>query len=211
MNGNGELELAPQAPEKSLFLEKSPKSLFLYEKWPGNNHFLCKGNIMTGPSQDISRFILMNFGFFLSGLPNFIYMGPFLWEFVNPVLPILSVLAFGLAYLMIFLCSFTDPGIIPRKKVFEMSGKQIPHLYNKNTIYETLKNKFHTVYNDEGRNYIYVTTELVHDIYIFKYCSTCEIFRPPKASHCKYCDNCIEVFDHHCPYLWNCIGKRNYK
>lgn len=33
--------------------------------------------------------------------------------------------------------------------------------------------------------------------------------KPPKASHCGLCNNCVRGFDHHCTLLNNCVGRRN--
>ncbi|GAA5894638.1 hypothetical protein JCM8208_006032 [Rhodotorula glutinis] len=43
-----------------------------------------------------------------------------------------------------------------------------------------------------------------------KWCETCKTYRPPRTSHCRLCDNCVERTDHHCAFLNACIGQRNY-
>jgi len=88
----------------------------------------------------------------------------------------------ALIEITLLFAAFTEPGIIPRAKYFRPS--------------------------DEGQ----VRMTMIKNIRIeTKYCATCKIFRPPRAHHCKYCDNCIEQFDHHCPWIGNCVGKRNYR
>jgi hypothetical protein len=80
----------------------------------------------------------------------------------------------------------TEPGIIPRNHPDYLESKE------KN---EDKKEELDTIPR----------------IFTERKCETCNIFRPPKASHCKICDNCIIDFDHHCTFVSNCIGKRNHK
>jgi hypothetical protein len=44
-----------------------------------------------------------------------------------------------------------------------------------------------------------------------RYCVTCNIWRPPRASHCSICGFCFERFDHHCAVLGTCIARDNHR
>lgn len=44
-----------------------------------------------------------------------------------------------------------------------------------------------------------------------KVCKTCHILRPPRSSHCKFCDVCVEEYDHHCGVLGSCVAKRTFR
>ena len=43
-----------------------------------------------------------------------------------------------------------------------------------------------------------------------KWCATCGVMRPLRASHCRTTDRCVEEFDHYCPWIGNTVGRRNY-
>lgn len=91
----------------------------------------------------------------------------------------------------------SDPGILPRNIHLGQLQKnfQIPQEYY-NTI--TLPAP-QTIRGD-----IEARVEL-------KYCTSCRIWRPPRASHCSTCEACISTHDHHCIWVNNCIGQKNYR
>lgn len=109
-----------------------------------------------------------------------------------------------------------EPGIIPRKcPEFAKSDEnvkndddkinKIPN-DNKNVKSEKENNNNNNK-NKEEKN----EEENIPRIFTERKCTTCNIIRPPGASHCRICDNCVQGFDHHCYYISNCVGKRNHK
>jgi hypothetical protein len=45
----------------------------------------------------------------------------------------------------------------------------------------------------------------------YRYCSTCNIYRPPRSKHCNSCNVCVDRMDHHCPWIGTCVAARNYR
>jgi len=175
---------------------------YVYEVWPqygSKTRFFCKGRFMIGPSIDLG-YNLCAWSCILG--PSLFYSlvcAPWLLERESlRIFPILTFVALGLCIFFFILTSCSDPGIIPRASIQELS--------------EGLKEEIH-----EAIGYVPppaadevapLTQEQVNAG--FRLCRTCQIVRPPRASHCADCQNCVLQFDHHCPFVNNCVGKRNY-
>jgi len=126
---------------------------------------------------------------------------PYLWNEVHPALPLFTIFLFFFSVSCLCLSCCSDPGIIPRREVILATGSR-----------ERLKS--HLGYDVLGEcvDGNLSTASVPHDLQArgYRWCTTCKIVRPPRASHCPDCDNCVLRFDHHCPFVNNCVGQRNY-
>ena len=101
----------------------------------------------------------------------------------------------------LFLTSSRDPGIVPRNtRPLEPDEADVPtpsmEWVNGRTPHLKLPRTKDVLVNG-------------HTIKV-KYCDTCLLYRPPRASHCSICNNCVPRFDHHCPWVGQCIGIVSY-
>ncbi|KAI8991419.1 DHHC palmitoyltransferase-domain-containing protein [Mycotypha africana] len=163
---------------------------FNYQIFPGNTRFPLKGRLVT--SKDYRAFIVALFMLIAPIVLYFIFICPFFWHQSLEVIPILIGYAFVLAFSSMLKTSLTDPGILPR---------------NLDIYAEEIMSEDASIILEPPAKEIQVK----NTSYFLKYCETCKIYRPPRASHCKQCNNCVEVEDHHCIWLNNCVGRRNYR
>jgi len=169
-----------------------------WEVFPGKNSFYCNGRLVMGRQAGIfyvTLFLVIG----TSGL-FFAFDCPYLAHNITPAIPVVGAVLFIFVLSNLLKTSFSDPGIIPRATIAEAE-------YIEREI-EQPGNGVGSAYRPPPRTKeVQVKGQTVK----LKFCFTCKIFRPPRASHCSICDNCVERFDHHCPWVGNCVGKRNYR
>ncbi|XP_015577564.2 probable protein S-acyltransferase 1 isoform X1 [Ricinus communis] len=185
------------------------RSMRLYHLWKGNNTFLCGGRFVFGP--DSGSLFLTSL---LIGGPAIAFCIKIIMIlgkddplanydpcYYSPVL-IGAVVLLIMDFIFLFLTSGGDPGIIPRNsrppdfdEVVDVSTTSMEWVNSKVSNLKLPRTK-DIVING-------------HTIKV-KFCDTCLLYRPPRASHCSICNNCVQKFDHHCPWVGQCIGMRNY-
>ncbi|KAL0839980.1 hypothetical protein ABMA28_015307 [Loxostege sticticalis] len=166
-----------------------------WEVFAGRNRFWCDGRLMTAPHPGVFALTLA----LICGTCalHFAFDCPFLAVRVSPAVPAVGGALFVFTLSALLRTALSDPGIIPRAAPAEAAALEAGAAAGDAAA---------------GRPPPRAREVLVRGRPVkLKYCFTCKMFRPPRASHCSLCDNCVDRFDHHCPWVGNCVGKRNYR
>jgi palmitoyltransferase ZDHHC9/14/18 len=168
--------------------------------WMGNHIFWFGGKLMLG--SDAPLFVVTNFliavGLLVHAfvvLPQLLQILPSNQSAAHPIIGTI-IFSFG-SFVFLWASATIDPGILPA-----LPSPNKPDLPRR-TIEKS------GVRSTSGID------ELLNDIPIggplgYRYCATCNIYRPPRSKHCNSCNVCVSKFDHHCPWVGNCIGERNH-
>ncbi|PIL24241.1 transcription factor [Ganoderma sinense ZZ0214-1] len=162
-----------------------------YELHPSRNRFFLGGRILTGGDSPWAFIGALTVVLTITG----VYFGTtcvWWWNNESPAVAAVGAYMCLLTISSMFATAFRDPGILPRNLDPEPPYPATSSL------------------NGSLRQPLPRDLKVRAGIVRTKYCPTCMTYRPPRSSHCKMCDNCVDGCDHHCQWVNNCVGRRNY-
>ncbi|XP_023768502.1 probable protein S-acyltransferase 3 isoform X1 [Lactuca sativa] len=181
-----------------------PKTKRLYQVWKGRNKFCCGGRLVFGA--DGGSVILSTI---LIGAPAITFCIKMFFNIKNDktnfgfVELSIGIILTLLDLIFLFMTSASNPGIVRRNKR--------PPEYEESFDFRSQSLRW------MNGSVMSMRIPRIKDMLVnghtikVKYCDTCMLYRPPRASHCSVCNNCVQRFDHHCPWVGQCIGGRNYR
>ncbi|KIL61314.1 hypothetical protein M378DRAFT_82746 [Amanita muscaria Koide BX008] len=178
-------EMSPPLSHVPVKDAKTGRLVRRYERHPSRNRFFFGGRLLSGGDSPWAFIICLTLVLGICG----VWFGTtcvWWWHNESPAVAAVGAYMSLLVISCMLATAFSDPGILPRN--LDPTPPYSPDS-------ETPLPRDVRVRNDSVR---------------VKYCPTCKIYRPPRASHCKMCDNCVDGCDHHCQWVNNCVGRRNY-
>ncbi|KAF9649019.1 zf-DHHC-domain-containing protein [Thelephora ganbajun] len=163
-------------------------------KWtlhPSQNRFFFDGRMLTGGDSPWAFLASLTLVFTIAG----VYFGTtavWWWSNESIAVPVVAAYMTLLTISSMLATAFTDPGILPR-------------CLDLDPPYPS-----HSPSDGGAKAPLPMDLKVRAGIVRVKYCATCKTYRPPRSSHCKMCDNCVDDCDHHCQWVNNCVGRRNY-
>ena len=110
-----------------------------------------------------------------------IVVAPYAVCYSSPVVLVIGIALWLLVSFTMSVAALSDPGVIPRCVLGPAPDDTVRQ------------------------------TTLVNGVEIeLKICATCGIVRPPRASHDRKTDRCVNKFDHFCVFIGNSVGRSNY-
>ncbi|KAK0228755.1 DHHC palmitoyltransferase-domain-containing protein [Armillaria fumosa] len=164
-----------------------------YAQHPSRNRFFFHGRLLTSGDTPWAFAAALCLVFGITGA-FFSSTAVWWWHNEGPggiVLVVITAYLSLVTIVSMLVTAFSDPGILPRG-------------LDEDPPYQPVES------GDGTRAPMPRILKVRADVVRVKYCPTCRTYRPPRSTHCKLCDNCIDGCDHHCQWVNNCVGRRNY-
>ncbi|KAI0636700.1 DHHC palmitoyltransferase-domain-containing protein [Trametes polyzona] len=172
-------------------LDMRGKPMRKYQLHPSQNRFFLGGRLLTGGDSPWAFIASLTV---VLGITGVWFGTTCVWWWLNESPAVAAVGAYMclLTISSMFATAFRDPGILPRN-------------LDPDPPYSSSSSS-----GDSLRQPLPRDLKVRAGIVRTKFCPTCKTYRPPRSSHCKMCDNCVDGCDHHCQWVNNCVGRRNY-